>query len=144
MLVLPPIDVGSYLCGSVTAKSRRKQHWESSSGEIQGEIKVKLDFFFSFLFLRMQYKPNAKSIFSLHSKVIPYAFMSFLYLHKTLEGCTDIIHIDNTTSIQNILSSNIPNNNYSNNTNNKFYLKCIIRPVLLFPCTHPPSHSTIS
>lgn len=50
MLVLPPIDVGSYLCGSVTAKSRRKQHWESSSGEIQGEIKVKLDFFFLFFF----------------------------------------------------------------------------------------------
>lgn len=70
--------------------------------------------------------------------------MQYFYLHKTLKCCTDIIHIDNTTSIRNMLSANTPNSNYSNNAINTFYLKLIIRPVSLYPCTHPPSHSTIS
>lgn len=40
--------------------------------------------------------------------------------------------------------NNTPNNNYSNNTNNNFHFKLIIMPVSLYPCAHPPSHSTTS
>lgn len=65
MLVLPPIDVGSYLCGPVTAKSRRKQHWESSSGEIKGR---------SWIFFANAIQTKCKINLFLHSKVIPYAF----------------------------------------------------------------------